>query len=187
MLQFSLPDRILKFVESFGIVHVNQIYRFFRKEHKNSVTRVISTLQHDGLIHAQQEDYFSIRKELSNPITNYADRMKAIYVMCLLEDSEVKWFTLDEYPWEILFVNNDGVCYDVTVFNSQNWVTKYALIKKFRSRPLLKDIPDPLNYIAVVPNEDLIPKIRDLGFAYYALIDNNGKATLLHDEAEQAD
>lgn len=185
MLEFTLAERIYKFVNAFGVVHVNQVYRFFRDMSKPVINRNLAVLEYKKKIYRHSENYLSVHRKLDQPISNYSDRLKAIYVMCMLRSDDILWFSLDEFPQEILFVNNDGVCYSVVVFNSTSWAAKYTLVKKLRSRITIKDVPDPVNYIAVVPNEDLIPKVRGLGFAYYAMLDNNGKVTLEHDEPEE--
>lgn len=183
MFELKLSERITKFIRTFEVVHISQVYRFFRNENKQHVERDLNTLLIRRTIFAH-DDYLSITPRLPTSIINYADRIKAINVMCLYKSCDIKWFILDTFPDEIIFVNNDGVCYAVTVFDSQNWLTKHSLVKKMRPRYQYSDAPDPFNYIAIVPNTNLIPKIRDLGFAYFATLDNNGHAELLHEEAD---
>lgn len=183
MLELTLRERILKFVKEFEFVETRQIYRFFRDENKNALSHNLIHLEDDEQIynHADKQLHSSAKK-LPDALNLFRERIKAINVMCLLESKAIKWFTLDKAPWEILFVSNDGICYAVAVFTDQNWVTQFALIKRLRTRPLVKGYPDPINYIAVIPRREFIPKIRELNFTYYATLDNNGHATLFQDD-----
>lgn len=182
MLEIELRDRVAKFLNTLEVVRSDQVYKFFRNEHKQAVMRAVTNLRNEFLIF-YHGDYLAVVRDLPTPIFNYGDRVTAIDVLCLMDSKEVLWFSLDEYPWELIFGLHNGMCYAVTVLGAHNWSTKYAMIQKFRSRPLLKGIPDPVKYIAVVPNKDLIPKIQDFGFSYYATMDKDGHPCLLRDAA----
>lgn len=182
MFEPTLRERMYKFVSAFQVVHKRHIYRFFGDMSKHTVERTLTNLLNDMVVY-KHGDHISLYKTLPTSIINYAERTQALYVMCLYQAKDIKWFELSDYPEEILFVNNAGVCYTVTVFDSQNWLTKYALVKRTRQKHQVSGIPDPINYIAVIHNVDLIPKLRDLGFTYYATLDSNGHPELLRDES----
>lgn len=177
MLAPNLDTQILQFVEKFYVVKERQILKFFRDWGKGEVDFAYrQLLNHGRLIRCQDNpEYISTVRHLPHNLSEYDACIQAVDVMLMLTSKQIVWFSRLAYPMELTFCTTDSVIYSVVVFDSQ-WVTKYSLIPSIRGLSLPAGMPDPANYVAVVPDEDTIYKVEDLGFSMYAIIDQNGHA-----------
>jgi len=174
MLALTLREQIYNFVCEFRLVEERQIYKIFQDQGKNNVAFEIASLKRTGRIFELQDGRLSAIRRLPMDQWNYENIIRAINVLCELPSSRIRWYALEDYPQEIVFVTDEDIIYDVAVFDEYNWVTKYGLIPRWRKRTIPAGEKDPINHIAVIPNRDLIPKIESLGFSMYAIIDSKG-------------
>lgn len=178
MVDLYLQNQIANFVRRFFCVEEVQIHRFFSDYDTETVNHELDTLLRTNRLFRVSDTRISFRRKLPIPINHYDATIRALYVMCDLPSKKVRWYSCDEYPAEILFLTEDDIIYDVTIFTETDWVGKYAMIKRTKGKSIPKGEVDPVNHIAIIPDKDFIPKIEELGFTFYATLDRNNHVYL---------
>lgn len=192
MFDLMLDERILTFITKLKVVEERQIYKFFRNAEggKKRIEKEMKVLMASGRIHqienplplsidpksheASLKRLWSVSRKLPGGLNTYRNLMKAVDLMIEFPSTEVSWFEIDDLPHELVFQTNDDVTYDITVFDSASWVSKYSLESKTRHKNIPEGMPDTTNHIAIVDSKELIKDIEKLGFLLYAKIDHNG-------------
>lgn len=204
MLELTISNQIRTFIEKLRVVEERQIYRFFRDctGGRNRIALELAVMRGKNYIHIVHEPdkpkipagadpntiasltkeregkrlWSTVRKLPTNPLA-YRDIITAINVMIEFPSQSICWFELDDYPHDLVFQTIDDVTYDVTVFRSSSWVSKYSLEKRFRVRNLPDKEKDMTNHLAVIDDKALIEKLAPLDFAMYLMVDRNGAIT----------
>ncbi|HIT33021.1 MAG TPA: hypothetical protein IAC31_00105 [Candidatus Faecousia intestinigallinarum] len=178
MLAVNLKQQILDFVRSFSVVKERQIRKFFSDWGYGSVNAALKMLLDQQALIRHQEEYLSTARKLPAPLSSYQDVFCAIDVMLTLQSQKIRWYSRTSYPVELIFGTIDNAVYDVAVFNADDWAFKYSMIPNSRQK-MDEAEEDPVQHVAVVPNDSLAARIDSLGFCLYAVIDKQtGKAEL---------
>lgn len=201
MLTVNLTNQIYEFIEAFMVVEQRQVMQFFKEPWgKLKVEYELGYLKRTSRIFEHRMDpknenepvKLSVARTLHTPLRDYRRTIAAVSVLCKYRCDEINFFDRVSYPSEILFVTSNDVVYEVGVFDSDNWVSKFGMIQKARGKNLPDGEQDPTNYIAVVPSnsivtdgvtasipaDSMIRKIDCLGFQCYATVDRNGHADI---------
>lgn len=180
MTQLKLRDQILHFVNAFLVVEEHQIMMFFKNQWTaQAVASELRYLKTTGKLIEHPQQRLSTVRNLPAKITEYDPVIRALRFMLKFDSAAVNDFLRCNYPNEIAFVVENRYFFVVTVFDHINWLSKYSMIPSLRKKSLPLDEEDTTLYVAVVPDIELIGKIKDLGFNYYAIVDHKGNCQLV--------
>lgn len=203
MLPLHLSDQIMEFVEAFRVVEERQVMQFFKEPWgKLKVQYELNHLKSKSMIFEHRANprdenepvKLSSVRTLRTPIREYQRTIAAVAVLCKYRCDEINFFTAMRFPSEILFVTTGDIIYEVSVFDTTNFVGKLALTPSARDKRLPDGEQDPTNYIAVLPLDTLSAKgdrvmvaphrqkmfkaISELGFSMYATVDRENHAEI---------
>lgn len=169
MLELTLKSRMYAFIRELQVVEKNHILSFFRNERETDVEKTLQDLLYNSDVFTVAQDTYSTALKLPMSIMDYADRLRAIDVLCKLSSDKVRHILRCKFPTEIFFMDNNSQMYDIAVF-ADNISSKAGLIAQYRQNHLLDFRNDTTTHIAVVPNESVFRQIEYLGWSMYATI-----------------
>lgn len=180
MIYLTLREQILQFVKTFGVVEEKQILSFFRKQWgEQPVINEVTRMKHIGKLIEHPQNRISTVRRLPTRMSNYDPVIRALHFMMKFDSEAVDSFFLCNYPNEIFFVVEEVYSFQVTVFDYTNWVSKYSMVPAVRNRAIPKNAEDPTQYVAVVPDLDMIRNIKPLGiYTLFAIVDKDGNCEL---------
>lgn len=180
MMYLTLREQILHFVKTFQVVEEGQILSFFQKQWSDQIVKSeVTRMKHIGKLIEHPGNRISTVRRLPARLSSYDSVIRALNFMMKFDSESVDSFFLCNYPNEIFFVVEGSYSYQVTVFDHINWVSKYSMVPAVRNRSVPQGVEDPTQYIAVVPDMEMIRNIKPLGlYSLFAVIDKDGNCEL---------
>ena len=178
----TLYPRIEQFVCKLGAVTKDQILRYFRIHHKDTVEWCLERLLRNPKINYSEREkkYFprvpTVRTEAESKAMD-----KAIWILAEFGDTNVQDFMAVGFPQSLLIITTDNSVYDVTVMNSANIDVVKTVIPFYRKlntpgkdagegSKYFEEMPDIINHIALVPSRDLSKKLLGSYFSCYCTL-----------------
>ncbi len=174
MLELTLAEQIYSFISNLRVVNESQIYKFFRKEPAAAIKSELQNMIVKSRVFTIAPGILCCQRKLLTTVADYTDTLRAIDVMCELTSKDITWFSLGEFPTDLMFIEHNMNLYDVVVFNEYNINAKSALLSMYRKQQLPNHLEDPFNHIAVVKDEAMFRSIEHLGWKMFATITPSG-------------
>ena len=183
----TLMLKIENFINTLGAVSRDQILRYFRVHHKDTINWCLERLIANPKInYSEREKKFFSHTPTIRTKQAADDLDKAIWILAEMGDTEVEDFTVLPFPHSLLIITVDNSVYDVTVFTAftaANISTKKAVIPFYvkLNTPGLDDpdapakfveMPDIINHIALVPTRSLGEKLRGSYFDSFCTLNS---------------
>lgn len=178
----TLYPSIEQFVAKLGAVSKEQIMRYFRVHHKDTIEWCLNRLVRDPKInYSEREKKYFPRVPTIRTESEAKALEKAIWVLAEFGDTEVEDFMTIGYPQSLMIITTDNVVYDVTVMNSLNVDIIKTVIPFYQKLntpgkggvdgvPYFEEMPDIINHIALVPSRDVARKLLGSYFSCYCIL-----------------
>ena len=101
-------------------------------------------------------------------------RIRAFWVLANWGSTSILQVYVLNYPFQFMVVTTDNTVFDIVVCNSVN---EAQLARHVWNISAIKNVPDDVNHIAVVPTAEIGEKVRPYGFDSYCLINPFTKET----------
>lgn len=169
----TLYPAIEQLVNRIGGVTEEQITKYFRVHHKDTVLWCLSRLVHNPRINYDETKklYVPRAPQLQKPAVAEAVK-KAAWVLAEFGDTNVLDYIQMGYPQSLLIVTTDNKAYDVTVVNAANAGVIRSVNRIYRQQNTPNtDAEDAINHIALVTSETVAAEVRNAGFDCYCILD----------------
>lgn len=176
----TLYPKIENFVNKTGAVTKEQIIRFFRVHHKDTVEWCLERLVCNPRInYSEREKKFFPRVPTIRSKEGAEAMDKAIWILAEFGDTRIRDFMAVGYPQSLLIITTDNNVYDITVMNSLNVDVIKTVIPFYRKLNTpgyegengdFEEMPDMINHIALLSSKSLADKIRGSYFSCYCTL-----------------
>ena len=189
----TLYPSIEQFISKLGAVSKEQVLRYFRIHHKDTVEWCLERLLRDPKInYSEREKKYFPRVPTIRTEDEAKALEQAIWVLAEFGDTNVQDFMTIGFPQSLLIITTDNNVYDVTVMNSLNIDVVKTVIPFYRKvntpgkdsadgEPYFDEMPDIINHIALVSTRDLGKRLPGSYFSCYCTLNPQTKTPEYHE------
>lgn len=99
-------------------------------------------------------------------------RIKAFRVLSNWGSTQIQQIYVLRYPMQYMIITPDNIVFDVTVCDSLN---EAHVAAKLWNVSAVKNVPDDVNHIGIVPDHETGKKLGEYGFDSYGILDAFGR------------
>ena len=165
-------DNIMALMQSVGILKAEQIFRFFLSESPAFKTEyylnqlvIKNILKYDS----DNDTYAFVGAARKNDEIE-KKHLKAFWAVSAIGSTNLLEILIPRYPFQFLFILNDGEVFDLTVVES---VHDALLAQRIRSESLQIGASDIVTHIAILKRDEDAYMLDNCGFDNYCIIDPN--------------